>query len=83
MGQLPTVDKLEEWIRASGVKIHDGDDEHDNVLHTDLDYRRLDAVAALAAVRRDLQKAALEFAKPLSAIAQAFDPARHAKAMEV
>jgi subtilisin family serine protease len=82
-GQLPTVDNLETWIRASGVKIHDGDDEHDNVLHTDLDFRRLDAVAALETVRRDLQKTALQSAKPLSAIAEAFDPARHAKMVGV
>ncbi|MGH8638701.1 MAG: S8 family serine peptidase, partial [Burkholderiales bacterium] len=82
-GQLPAVDKLEAWIRASGVKIHDGDDEQDNVLHTDLDFIRLDAVKALEAVRRDLQKAALEFARPLETLAEVFNPARQAKALDV
>ena len=80
-GQLPAVDKLEDWIRKGGVKIHDGDDEHDNVLHTDLDFIRLDAVAALEAVRRDLQRAAVETAKPLSELAEVFKPARKAKAL--
>jgi hypothetical protein len=82
-GQLPPVDKLEAWIRDSGVKIHDGDDEQDNVLHTGLDFIRLDAVKALEAVRRDLQKAALEFARPLETIAEVFNPSRQAKALNV
>jgi subtilisin family serine protease len=82
-GQLPAVDKLESWIRASGVKIHDGDDEQDNVLHTDLAFIRLDAVKALEAVRRDLQKAVLEFARPLDKLAEVFNPAREAKALDV
>lgn len=81
--QLPPVDKLETWIRDSGVKIHDGDDEQDNVLHTGLDFIRLDAVKALEAVRRDLQKAALEFARPLETIAEVFNPSRQAKALNV
>jgi subtilisin family serine protease len=81
--QLPSVDNLEAWLRASAVTIHDGDDEQDNVLHTGLDFLRLDAVKALEAVRRDLQKKALEFARPLQALAEVFDPARNARAMQV
>jgi subtilisin family serine protease len=80
-GQLPSVDNLEKWIRAGGVKIHDGDDEQDNVLHTGLKFIRLDAVNALEAMKRDLQKAALEFARPLETLAELFEPAREARAM--
>jgi cell wall assembly regulator SMI1 len=36
------------------VSIHDGDDEDDNVQHTNLDFRRLDAVHALTAAHREL-----------------------------
>jgi subtilisin family serine protease len=79
-GQLPSVDKIEDWIRSAGVKIHDGDDEHDNVSHTDLDFLRLDAVAALEAARRDLQRAVLESARPLKALAEVFAPVTRAKA---
>ncbi|HEX2162656.1 MAG TPA: S8 family serine peptidase, partial [Thermoanaerobaculia bacterium] len=42
-GELPEVDDLVALLRQSAVTIHDGDDERDNVEHTDLDFPRLDA----------------------------------------
>ena len=59
-GELPTVDDLITWLQRGGVTIRDGDDERDNVQHTNLDFVRLDALSALDAARRDLQKRALE-----------------------
>jgi subtilisin family serine protease len=59
-GELPEVDDLLTWLRRGGVTIHDGDDENDNVQHTNLDFLRADALSALDAVRRHLQKKALE-----------------------
>lgn len=82
-GHLPNVDKVEGWLRAGGVKIHDGDDEQDNVLHTGLDFIRLDAVKALEAVRRDLQHAALEFGRPLEALEEVFQRAAQPKTLAV
>lgn len=55
-GRLPNVDDLVTWMRRSGIRIHDGDDENDNVDHTDREYLRIDAVRALEALRRHLQK---------------------------
>lgn len=62
-GELPEVSDLVVWLRRGGVTIHDGDDEHDNVQHTGLDYVRADALSALDAVRRELQKRMLEQAR--------------------
>lgn len=59
-GQLPEVDDLVTWLRRGGVPIYDGDDENDNVKHTDLEFIRIDALSALDAVRRHLQKQLLE-----------------------
>jgi len=59
-GELPTVDQLIAWLRRGGVSIHDGDDEDDTVVHTGLDFIRLDALSALDAVRRELQKMRFE-----------------------
>lgn len=59
-GELPTVDDLVLWLRRGGVPIHDGDDEDDNVEHTSLNFLRADALSALDAVRRHLQKQRLE-----------------------
>jgi hypothetical protein len=47
---LPSVEQLEAWLRESGKVIHDGDDEHDNVPHTNHQYVRVDALAALTRV---------------------------------
>jgi subtilisin family serine protease len=55
-GELPEVDVLVEMLRNGGVVIRDGDDEADNVKHTNLDFRRVDALGALQAVVRSLQK---------------------------
>lgn len=64
-GRLPKVDDLVAWIRQSGIRIHDGDDESDNVAHTGHDFVRIDAVRALEAVRRHLQKELFLTGQPL------------------
>ena len=53
-GELPTVNQLTSWLRRGGVAILDGDDEDDNVKHTNLTFLRLDAVRALTAAYREL-----------------------------
>lgn len=63
-GELPSVDDLVTWIRRGAVIINDGDDENDNVEHTNEDFPRLDAVNALEAVRRALQKELLVTGQP-------------------
>lgn len=55
-GRLPTIDQLVEWMRRGGESIHDGDDEDDNVQHTNLDYKRISAYGSLEAIRRALQR---------------------------
>ena len=64
-GELPEVDELVELLRESAVTIHDGDDEADNVQHTDLDFPRIDCFAALDAIGRRLQRRLLETGEPL------------------
>ncbi len=64
-GRLPSVDQLAEWVRRGGVPINDGDDEIDNVTNTGLDFIRLNAVGALNAIVRDLQKQLLVTGEPL------------------
>lgn len=59
-GELPEVTDLVSWLRSGGAQIHDGDDEHDNVEHTNKGFRRVDAVGALGAVQRHLELAALQ-----------------------
>ncbi len=54
-GELPPVEDLVAWMRASGTVIHDREGGYDNVAHTNLDFRRVDAPAALHAVYRHLQ----------------------------
>jgi subtilisin family serine protease len=68
-GRLPSIDDLVTWMRAGGRTIIDGDDEHDNVLHTNLKFVRLDAVGALDAIRRALQKELLIGGTSLMALA--------------
>jgi hypothetical protein len=53
-GSLPTVDRLEAWIKAGAAAITDGDDEDDNVANTGLGFLRLDAVGALEAMQREV-----------------------------
>ena len=55
-GELPEVDDLVKWLRRGGVAIYDGDDEDDNVEHTNQKFVRADAVSALDAIRRSLHK---------------------------
>jgi subtilisin family serine protease len=54
-GELPTVDNLEKWLR-SGKAVKDGDDEDDNVPHTQASFIRIDALATLDAVHCELPK---------------------------
>jgi subtilisin family serine protease len=58
-GEMPKVDDLVKWLRRGGVSIRDGDDEDDNVQHTGLTFLRADAMSAMDAVRRQIQKNAL------------------------
>lgn len=53
--ELPDTDKLVTWIRDSAAVINDGDDEHDNVDHTNKNFRRVDAFKVLRLVRRNLE----------------------------
>lgn len=64
-GGLLDVDTLVQIMRDRGVVIHDGDDEADNVQHTNLDFRRADAMGALDGVVRHLQQALLLTGQPL------------------
>ncbi|MBX3013064.1 MAG: S8 family serine peptidase [Caldilineaceae bacterium] len=64
MGTLPPVDLLLTCLRRGGVTIQDGDDEDDTVGHTNLDFIRVDALSALDAVRRELQKLQLIMPTP-------------------
>jgi len=54
-GQLPTVDLLIKCLRQGSISIVDGDDENDNVPHANKSYKRIDALLALEAMRRNLQ----------------------------
>ena len=54
-GELPTVELIVECLRRGSIKIVDGDDEKDNVPHSNKSYPRIDALLALEAIRRNLQ----------------------------
>jgi subtilisin family serine protease len=58
-GQLPAVADVMRWLEQGSDAIQDGDDEHDNVLHTGLTFRRVDAVLALHACAQDALKCEL------------------------
>jgi subtilisin family serine protease len=58
-GRLPMIADLRRWLARGTVSITDCDDEHDNVLHTGLSFRRLDAVAALECCVGDLARSAV------------------------
>ena len=64
-GELPEVGDLLAWLIRGGVPIIDGDDEDDNVQHTNLSFVRLDALSALDATRRAIQKRLLLEAQPI------------------
>jgi subtilisin family serine protease len=53
-GRMPSVADIQRWLAQGAVSIVDGDDEHDNVLHTGLSFRRVDAMAALTACAKSL-----------------------------
>jgi subtilisin family serine protease len=59
-GELPTVDQLENWLRA-GVSIRDGDDERDNVQNTGKVFIALDVYRSLQTAERQLGRAKSEF----------------------
>ncbi|WP_293677113.1 S8 family serine peptidase [uncultured Phenylobacterium sp.] len=61
-GKPPSVEQVLDWLTTSAKPIQDGDDEQDNVLHTGLTFRRVDAFGALSACARSLAKASLEAA---------------------
>ncbi len=63
-GELPEVGDLLAWLIRGGVPIIDGDDEDDNVQHTNLSFVRVDALSALDATRRAIQKRMLLEAQP-------------------
>lgn len=54
-GELPKIDDLTSWLQRGAVVIHDGDDEADNVGHTNAAFRRISAPGALQAVYHHLQ----------------------------
>jgi subtilisin family serine protease len=58
-GALPAVADLRRWLIGGSAAILDSDDEHDNVLHTGLAFRRIDALAALDFCARELASNAL------------------------
>lgn len=58
-GESPTVDQLTCWLRRGGVPIRDDDEGRDNVQHTGLSFRRLDAARALSAAERELARRGL------------------------
>ncbi len=58
--ELPTIEQLTTWLQSGGVSIYDGDNENDNVQHTNLTYTRADALSALDAARRSIQAKELQ-----------------------
>lgn len=54
--KLPPVDLLTQCLRDGAAPILDGDDEADNVPHTNRRFLRADAFLALDAIRRKLQQ---------------------------
>jgi subtilisin family serine protease len=54
-GRLPSLSFISQCLQNGGVPITDGDDEDDNVPHSNKRYSRIDALLALDAVRRSLQ----------------------------
>ena len=53
-GSLPTVDQLETWLRNSRYANVDGDDEDDNVGHSNKSYINADALELLSAAQADV-----------------------------
>lgn len=53
-GELPSIDDLERWLREGGVEINDDYGDTDNVQNTGLEFRHIDAVDALNAVKASI-----------------------------
>jgi subtilisin-like proprotein convertase family protein len=74
VGTLPTIDRLETWLRAGAVSVFDGDnegdgvidadDEDDNVTNTNLTYLRVDAVGAMQAMIAEISGASVTVTSP-------------------
>ncbi len=58
-GRLPALAALRRWLVDGSVTIVDADDEHDNVLHTGLAFRRVDPLAALECCTAEITRNAL------------------------
>lgn len=58
--RLPPVADLIQILRASSVEIFDGDDENDNVQHTQRRFKRIDVLSALETMARRIEQAAAQ-----------------------
>ncbi|MEV6219065.1 S8 family serine peptidase [Nocardia sp. NPDC051833] len=58
-GTMPSVADVRKWLLAGAVPIVDGDDEHDNVVHTGQTFSRISAFGALTACAKDVARTAL------------------------
>ena len=56
MGELPRVDDLTAMLRQSALPIHDHADSNDNVINTGETFGRIDAVSAVAATKRYIER---------------------------
>lgn len=59
-GEMPSVEYLAKLIKIGAIEIFDGDDEDDNVEHTNQHFRRVNAPKALQSVLRHLQQEILK-----------------------
>ena len=50
LGRRLTVDEFRQLLRDTGATIHDGDDEDDNVVNTNLNFQRVDMLALAEAI---------------------------------
>ncbi len=55
-GQLPPVEYIKDILRRGAVDVIDGDDELDNVIHTQLTFRRASALGALKSINAMITK---------------------------
>ena len=54
-GVRPTISLLQDILRATSKWITDGDDEDDNVIHTNKKYPRINAFQSLSALHKAIQ----------------------------
>jgi hypothetical protein len=50
LGRRLTVDEFLQLLHDTGATIHDGDDEDDNVVNTNLNFQRVDMLALAEAI---------------------------------